>query len=116
MSAAPAAIFPWFGRLPRLGTAEEFAALRRLFDAAGYSFEAIRRRLKVESLRDYSKPRPSGRLVVDSLDALIALFFECGFVDEARLGATLPPGSAGLLDRLELITRDPQYPGQVFAP
>jgi SAM-dependent methyltransferase len=116
MSAAPTAIFPWFGCLPRIGTAEEFAALRRLFDQAGYNLEAIRRRLKVESLRDYSKPHPGGRLIVDALDALIALFFECGFVDEGKLTAVLPLGSASLLDRMGLLARDPQHPGQVFAP
>jgi len=115
MSAAPTAVFPWFSRLPRLGTAEDFAALRRLFDRSGYGLEAIRRRLKIESLRDYSKPRPAP-VLVDALDALIALFFECGFVDEAKLGAVLPPGSAALLDRMELLARDPQHPGQVFAP
>ena len=80
MSAATNIAYPWFQNLPRLGTAADFASLRRLIEASGYNDEGIRQRLNIYSVANYSVPPEGGRPMQDSLDAMIALFFDCGFV------------------------------------
>ena len=115
MSAAPDIAYPWFQNLPRLGTHADFAALRRLIEDSGYNDEGIRQRLNTDSVSNYSVPPEGGRPIQDSLDAMIALFFDCGFVEEAKLAAALPPGTVPLFDSLGLLVRDAAPPGMVFA-
>src|SRR5664279_830297 len=115
MSAAETTSYRWFEKLPTLGTDADFAALRRLIDETGYTEAAIVQRLKIESVANYGAPPEGGRPIQDSLDGMIALFFDCGFVEESALAAALPPDSVPLLDRLGLLVRDPAPPGTVFA-
>ena len=114
--AAPESIsYPWFEKLPQLGTGADFAALRHLIDESGYTAEAILKRLSIESVENYCAPPAGGRAIQDSLDGMIALFFDCGFVEESKMAAALPPGTLPLLDRLGLLVRDPAPEGMVFA-
>src|SRR5262245_15744874 len=107
MSAAQASAYPWFQHLPRLGPPEDFTAFRRLLQASDYTVEGICRRLGVTKLEGFSMPPEGGRTIENGLDALMALFFDCGFVKESDLGQALPPGSVALLDSLGLLARDP---------
>ena len=116
MSAtAPNIAGPWFQKVPQPGTDADFAALRRLIEESGYHDEGIRGRLKIESVANYSAPPEGGRSIQDPLDAMIALFFDCGFVEEAKLAAALPSGTVPLFDRLGLLARDHAPQGMVFA-
>ncbi len=107
--------FGWFETLPELGTEADFAAMRRIITEAGYTTEAVLERLGLESIATYCAPPPGGRTIQDPLDALIALLFDCGYVEEQNLAAALPPGSVPLFDRLGLLVRDPERPGTVYA-
>jgi len=115
MSSAQTSTFRWFEPLPRLGSDEEFTALRKLLADSGYEEDNIFRRAQVEGASGYSVPPAGGRTIEDALDALVALFFDCGFVDEARLGAVLPPGSVALLDSLGLLGRTAERPSTVYS-
>ena len=114
--AAPESISNrWFEKLPQLGTDADFAALRQLIGESDYTGEAILKRLSIESVESYCAPPEGGRAIQDSLDAMIAMFFDCGFVEESKLAAALPPETVPLLDRLGLLVRDPAPRGKVFA-
>ncbi|HXS93449.1 MAG TPA: methyltransferase [Candidatus Limnocylindrales bacterium] len=58
---------------PRPGTPEQFAALRRLLTATGYTEEAIRERLGIQRLSQAARMRTGGP-PPDALDVLIRLF------------------------------------------
>jgi SAM-dependent methyltransferase len=114
--AAPESIsYRWFEKLPQLGTDADFAAFRKLIDESGYAGERILQRLNIESIENYCVPPEGGRSIQDSLDGMIALFFDCGFVEEAKLAAVLRSDSVSLLDRLGLLVRDRAPQGMVFA-
>jgi len=115
MSAAPNIAYSWFQNSPHLGTDTDFAAFRRVIEESGYDDERIRRRLNIESIANYCAPPEGGRPIQDSLDAMIALFFDCGFVEESKLDAALPSGSLPLLHRLGLLARNAGPQGMVFA-
>src|SRR5580700_1918243 len=105
----------WYEKLPELGSDGDFAALRRMLHEAGYTTEAVLERAHIDSIENYCAPPEGGRAIQDSLDGLIALFFDCGFVEESKLAAALPEGSVPILDRLGLLVRDPAPEGMVFA-
>ncbi|HEV3202441.1 MAG TPA: class I SAM-dependent methyltransferase, partial [Bryobacteraceae bacterium] len=113
--AAPENTHRWFEKLPQLGTDADFTALRHLLGESGYTEEAILKQLNIESIENYCVPPKGGRPIQDSLDGLIALFFDCGFVEESKLAASMPPDTVPLLDRLGLLVRDPAPEGMVFA-
>jgi len=114
MAAAPAPPSPWFSKSPQLGTDEEFARLRRLFEEANYTVEGICTRFGTTELTGFADPPPGGRPMNDALDALIAFFFDCGFVEETRLAVTLPRGALELFDSLGLISRDSAPEGTIY--
>lgn len=96
----------WFERVPRIGSPEEFAALRSLLDDAGYTEAGILQRLQVEDLKDYETPPWSEleqRPVADALDVLILLFFDCIYADEFLLARLLPAGGLAALEALDLL-------------
>jgi methylase of polypeptide subunit release factors len=111
MTAAQATLYPWHREVPRLGSAEQFAALRRLLEDTGYSQERIGRELKFDRHAD----RASLSEIRDPHSAMMALFFDCRLTDEAVL-ELLPEGASALLDSLNLLVRDPAWPGTVYSP
>jgi SAM-dependent methyltransferase len=115
MTAAEIPPSRWYEQQPKLGTDAEFTALRGLLQQAPYTEAAILARLEITSLSSYSVPPAGGRSIRDVLDALVAVFFDCGFVEETKLHEALPPGSVALLDSLNLLSRDPAPEGMVFA-
>jgi len=114
MSPAQFISYPWHQTLPRLGSAEQFAALRRLFQDSGYTDEGITERAKVDDLKDYSSPGKT-RPMEQPLDALIRLFFDCALVEEEMVAALLPPADLALLESLDLVVRHPAHPGMLYA-
>lgn len=72
---------------PRLGSAEEFAALRHLLEGAGYREAAICERLGIERLSQAARMR-SGGPQPDALDSLIRLFL----LEELLAPGWLPAG------------------------
>src|SRR5689334_14457863 len=102
MAPTQTALHPWHRTSPRLGTDEEFAALRRLLRESGYTDEGICQRLEVEDLAQYSATSAPERPLELPLDGLIRLFFDCVRIDEQALARLLPPGSVELLKSLNL--------------
>ncbi|HYW45952.1 MAG TPA: class I SAM-dependent methyltransferase [Bryobacteraceae bacterium] len=115
MSPTQTVAYPWHQTLPRLGTSEEFAALRRLLQESGYTGEGICKRVNVENLLEYSSTSPKARHMEQPLDALIRLFFDCALVEEEVAARLLPSGALPLLESLDLVVRDPERPGMLYA-
>lgn len=119
MSASAASPTPWYQMLPRIGTASEFAAARRLFSDSGYCYRDICERLKVESFDRYLlrfSPDATANPIEDALDALIRLFTDCLYVEEATLLRVLPPRSIETLSVLNLLVREEGRPELLYAP
>ncbi len=107
--------FPFFQQLLAMGTDEDFAALRALLQDSQYTVENVCRLLNVEKLKTFCAPPEGGRAITGALDAVVALFFDCSYVEESKLAAALPPGSIALLDRFQLLVRPEDRPGTVYA-
>jgi SAM-dependent methyltransferase len=117
MAAAQPTPFPWHRHVPRLGTGQEFAALRSLLENCEYSNEGLCRRLGVDDLDKYV-PQPAAELIArpidDTLAALMRLFYHSVFAEETDIAAAMPEGSLALLDALGLISREPAPPGMIY--
>ncbi len=117
MTAATPTTYRWHRQAPRLGTPEQFAALRRLLEGSGYSYEGLCRRLNVDDLDKYAPP-PAAELIArpmeDALDALMRLFYHSVYAGEDAVARALPEGGFVLIDALGLVARDPAAPGMVF--
>ncbi len=108
----------WFEQVPRIGSREEFAALRRLLDNAGYTEEGILQRLLVEDLNDYKTPpwnELEQRRATDALDVLILLFFDCIYVDELLLPRLLSADGLAALEALDLLSGEGPGEGRRYA-
>jgi SAM-dependent methyltransferase len=106
----------WFEKTPRIGSEEEFAALRKLLADADYTEGGIAARLHVEKLSNYKTPPWNDlaqRPVTDSLDVLILIFYDCIYVDEAIVSALLPKGGIATLEALDLLAGDARKYGTV---
>src|SRR5579863_10230257 len=109
MSASAVSSTPWYPMLPRMGTAEEFTAARRLFAVCGYSYGTICSRLKAESFDRYllrMVPDVTSNPLEDALDVMIRLFTDCLYVEESTLRRFLPPGAMDTLGALNLLVRE----------
>ncbi len=105
--------------LPRIGTAGEFAAARRLFAGCGYSYGPICSRLKAESFDRYLLrviPDVTSNPLEDALDVMIRLFTDCLYVEESTLQRFLPPGAIDTLGALNLLVREEADPRLMYAP
>jgi SAM-dependent methyltransferase len=118
MSSAQIASHPWHKELPRLGSEEEFAALRRIFRESGYSAEGLKRHLGVAELHEYKTPPVEVREaqpIERPIDALIRLFLDAVFVDEAALARALPADVVAALWSLNLLAKSPRHPGMCYS-
>jgi SAM-dependent methyltransferase len=118
MNPAQAVPYPWHQKLPRLGSEEEFAALRALLEACSYSYDGICKRVKVDDLSKYRSAPPAeliGKMLDQPVDAMIRLFGDCVYVREDELDRVLPDDGLRTLQALDLLARDPDTPGLVFA-
>jgi hypothetical protein len=105
---------PWHKELPRLGSDAEFAALRRIFRESDYSTEGLKRHLNVAELREYKTPPAEVRdaqPVERPIDALIRLFLDAVYVEEAALARALPGDVVSALWSLNLLARSPHHQG-----
>jgi SAM-dependent methyltransferase len=118
MSSPQLAAHPWHQQLPRLGSDEEFAALRRVFRESQYSTEGLKRHLNVAELQDYKTPPVEVREmqpVARPIDALVRLFLDAVYVDEASVARALPADAVAALWSLNLLSRSPAHPGMCYS-
>ena len=109
----------WYAMLPRLGTPEEFAAVRELLSGAGYEYAAVCRRVGVEHVYLFSSELEAAymdRPIADRLDALIRLFLVGRRLDRQCAEQWL--GRAGIesLAALQLLVAEGGEGGIWFAP
>jgi SAM-dependent methyltransferase len=118
MASPQPASHPWHKELPRLGSEEEFAALRRIFRESEYSTEGLKRHFNVGKLEEYKTPPIDVREsqpVERPIDALIRLFLDAVYVEEAALARALPGEAVAALWSLNLLARSPQRAGQCYS-
>jgi len=118
MASSPTVSAPWSAVSPKLGTAQEFQAVRSLFEECGYTSEKVCARCDVPTLDKHLTIRRDGPLPdpTDSLDALIRLFADTRSVSRDVLRRVLPPGALDALEALDLIMADPGDAAIVYAP
>jgi SAM-dependent methyltransferase len=113
--AAPQAF--WHDMPPKLGTAEEYLAARRLFESNGFIYEKVCARLGIEHLYKFQAPPPGLGIkdrVTTPLDALIRLFAFGLYVERETAERLLTPEGVQALEALNLLAPDPARPGAVF--
>ncbi|HWC97730.1 MAG TPA: methyltransferase [Candidatus Sulfopaludibacter sp.] len=106
----------WFEKQPRLGSPEEFAALRALLAESGYHEAGLQQELDAMNLRDYKTPAWNDlaqRPVLDALDVLILLFFDGIYVDQEVLDRLLPAHGVATLEALDLLAGEGRRYGTV---
>jgi SAM-dependent methyltransferase len=107
----------WHDMLPKLGTAEEYLAARRLFESGGFTYGRVCARLGIEQLYRFQTPPPglgTGDPVATPLDALIRLFAFGLYLERGAAEKLLTAEGVGALEALNLLAPDPARPGAVF--
>jgi SAM-dependent methyltransferase len=107
----------WHETLPKLGTAEEYRAARRLFESHGYMYANVCARLGIEQLYRFQTPPPglgTGDPVTTPLDALIRVFAFGLYLEREAAEKLLTAEGVGTLEALNLLAPDPARPGAVF--
>ncbi len=107
----------WHDMLPKLGTAEEYLAVRRLFESCGFTYPGVCARLGIEQLYQFEAPPPGlgiGDRVTTPLDALIRLFAFGLYLECDAAEKLLTPEGVGALKALNLLAPDPDRPAAVF--
>jgi SAM-dependent methyltransferase len=118
MSTSQVAPHPLHLQLPHLGTDAEFNSFRELLHAAEYNHKGICRRLKISSIIDFKAKcdgRTEGIAMEAPIDVLLRLFLDGEFVEGETIASLLPSGSLALLHALQLLSRDPTRPDELFA-
>jgi SAM-dependent methyltransferase len=95
------------GVLPRLGSGEEFAAVRQLLQACGFDEPRVSGRLAIADIAHFKSVRQGRATALDfqsPLDVLIRLFLDGEVVREGVVASHLPAGAAGSLAALNLVT------------
>ena len=103
---------------PRLGSDAEFAAVRGMLAACGFTAERVAERLGIAGISEY-QPIRRGRTNLltaeEALDALILLLMDGESVAEETLERLLPAGALGQMAALDLVARDAVHAGLWFA-
>jgi SAM-dependent methyltransferase len=118
MAATPVSPHPLHLLLPRLGTDEEFAALRALFLSCGFNDEGICRRLEIPSIVEFKgkcEGRKTATVIQEPIDVLIRLLLDGEFVAQAVIESRLPAGGLAAMERLQILARVPERPDELFA-
>ncbi len=96
--------------LPRLGTDEEFAAVRRVFQSCGYDEPGVIGRLEIEEIARFKSIRQGRRTALDiqgPIDILIRLFLDGEMVPDSVARPLLPEGAIDSLAALNLVAPAP---------
>jgi SAM-dependent methyltransferase len=96
--------------LPRLGTDEEFAAVRQLFQKCGFDERGVTDRLEIEDIAHFKSIRQGRRSALDlqsPIDALIRLFLDGEVVKESVAAKLLPEEAIESLAALNLVVVAP---------
>jgi SAM-dependent methyltransferase len=109
----------WYDSPPRLGSAAEFAAARRVFQESGYTYADVCARFGVERLFQH-KTRSAAELFAepleDALGVLIRLFGHGLHIHRSVVERFLSAESRGALYALHLLDADPGDRDMDFAP
>jgi SAM-dependent methyltransferase len=109
----------WYDAPPRLGSAAEFAAARKLFQESGYTYANVCARFGVERLFKH-KTRSAAELFAepleDALGVLIRLFGHGLHLHRSLVERFLSAESRDALYALHLLEADPGAPEMDFAP
>jgi len=106
MSPQPNEQPSWYQILPRLGTADEFAAVRELFARSGFDYASVCGRVGAEHLYLFTNKLETEYLerpVQDPLDALIRLFVVGRGIDNKDIASQLGSVSIASLEALQLL-------------
>jgi SAM-dependent methyltransferase len=118
MSATAATPHPLHLMLPQIGSDDDFAALREILRCCDFNDRGICRRLEIPSIADF-QPKCDGRKVAadieEPIDAMLRLVLDGEFVPETVLNNLWPSGSVTVMERLGLLARSPNRPGELFA-
>jgi hypothetical protein len=109
----------WYGMLPRLGTAAEFAAVRGIFAEAGFDYANVCRYLGVEHIykfRPHMIPALLEQPLSDALAMLVRIFVVGYSLEEADIQRILGAASMDALRALELLHSDAASPNLWFSP
>jgi SAM-dependent methyltransferase len=119
MGAAATSVNFWYDAPPRIGSDAEFAAARRVFDDAGYTYGNLCARLGVERLYEYMTPPVAELLaqpVDDSLDVIYRLFGHGLHLERSIVESFLGAEGRAALAALHLLEADPDAPQMDYAP
>jgi SAM-dependent methyltransferase len=109
VSTTQTAEYPWRQLLPQLGTADEFAEARHLFEAAGYNAEVLAAAGEADPAAMLAGAPETG------LDALVRLFHHQLRVETAALERLLPGEGLRALWSLGLLAECGEHPGFAYA-
>lgn len=117
--SAPEATHPLHLMMPRLGTEEEFDAVRRLLAECEYNGESVFRRMGIPGIEGFKTIRQGRQTILEpqsALDALIHLFLDGEQLEEGDARALLPAGALETLGALNLAAPNPDSSNNWFAP
>ncbi len=87
----------------RSGTADEFAACRRLLRDVAYTEETIRRRYRLQALSEINSRRPTSGSIEDAIELLTELFVDGRYASRSQIDSLLPAGGLETLATLGLV-------------
>src|SRR5438552_537288 len=98
----------------KFGTAEEFAACRRLLQKVGYTEEALLARYRLKVLSDLRSRPARAESIKDPLELLTQLFADGQYVTANQIASLLPHGALEALAALGLV-RPSAYNSELWA-
>src|SRR5512142_89298 len=101
----------------RIGTDEQFEALRLGLERSGFTEDGICRRLGIPSIfhfKTIGEGRAAGVETRDALDSFIRLLMDQEMLSEDEL-RSLPPDAVAALDALDVIRPAPDGSARVYA-
>jgi methylase of polypeptide subunit release factors len=104
--------------LPRLGTDDEFSAVRQILHSCGFDERGICKRLEIEDMAGFKTIRQGRQAALHfegPIDPLIRLLLDGEMVDEVIARELLPEGAMESLAALNLVARDAGPPALWFS-
>jgi SAM-dependent methyltransferase len=105
----------------RLGSPDQFSAIREFLNEAVYGEQEVCRRLGLGGLHEYlirgEKPEaPAPAELSDALDVLLQVLLEGNPVNRDLLGGFIPNPVRESMEALGILCADPLHPGQCYSP
>jgi len=105
----------------RLGSSDNFSAVRDFFDQAGYSEQGVCERLGLGGLHEYlscgeKSKSPAPAEVSDALAALVRVFLVGSFVGRDLQRGLIPGSVRESMEALGILCPDSAHPDQYYSP